>query len=528
MNVRLIFSFVLIVHTGLLWMPPVSNAQHFVEDNGWYFLNFGTPLLTWEQYRDTFIGTPPTYSYAASAIDAAFYDGVYKNQLSPPGNCYGMSLMAQLIRDKGGHLGFCYPVSQYSGGLTVPGTGPSDSRLTYAINVMHGHQVNLNSLKQYLELLSIGKTRDGNFAFQQAEYYELSDDYTIVSITKSLSPTDGGHTMAVYDTLTVGSEKRIYVYDPNRSWYESTGQSWYRSGSNYISIQSSSGAWSFVMAGSTGTWSGSPSSGGNIVITPISLCGPRDRSPASMGLDALSFLNQFFIYGSGNEITQVTNSQGKRLFKPGTIEIDNDPNTGLLNTVPIYPSDGNPPYDFQSFVMFGNPGGPLQFDVKSAGNGYTLELAGPRSIVRIQAVSKEGYDRFFVENPGMLSPRLKLTNNIAAEKYEVKFTQIVNPGKESRIFHLMDMAIPPKNLIEFAITPDRKGLKVISPNSSLGFGLQIERWELGKEKQIVQMPQLQIAAGQSQLFKPINWQILQIVKPIVDIAPIITQPIFFQ
>lgn len=521
------FLFVLLVGFFFAGAPGGAFAQHFTVDNGWYFTNFGTPELTWDQYRATFIGTPAEYSYASSALDAAFYDYVYKDQLSPPGNCFGMSLMAQLIRKKGGHLGYCYPVSQYSGDLTGT-TGPSDPALTYAINVMHGHQINANCLKQYLELFAGGKTRNGNYAFQQAEYYELSDDPTLVSITKSLSPIDGGHTLAVYDTQNYGAEKRIYLYDPNRSWYESDGNAFYSSGSNYISIESATGKWSFVMAGTTGTWSGSPTSGGNIIITPISLAGPRDRSPASMGLNALSYLNDFFIYGSGNQLTQITNSQGKRLFKPGTQEIDNDPATGLLNTVPIYPSDSNQTYNFSSYVMFGNPGGALQIDVKSGGGGYRFDIAGPRSILSIQAEGAQGSDRFELENPGMLTPRLTLRNAINATKFHVKFTQIVNPGKESRVFFIKDLVVPPKNPAIFDITPDLKGIRVSSQTAKLGYNLLIERWT-EKEKLSLDYSQLSIEPGQSLLVKPINWQTLLKVNPILfNLNPIVLQPVLQQ
>ncbi|MBN2326520.1 MAG: hypothetical protein JXR73_05140 [Candidatus Omnitrophica bacterium] len=497
-----------------------ASAQHFTEDNAWAFLNFGTPVLTWDQYRDTFIGTPPDYSYETAALDAAFYDGAYKT-LAAPGNCYGMSLMAQLIRQKGGHLGYCYPVSQYSGS-----TGPSDTALAYAINLMHGHQINLNSLKQYLELFATGKTRDGNYAFSSAEYYELSDDPTLVNITKTLNPLDGGHTMAVYDTYDLGSEKRIYVYDPNRSWYESAGNSWYTSGSNYISIETSTSKWSFDMAGS-GTWSGDPSSGGNIIIQPLSIAGPRDRSPVSMGLDALSFLNQFFIYGSGNQVKQITNSKGKRLFKPGTNEIDNDPNTGLLNTVPIYPSDAGGNYNYSSFVMFGNPGGALEFDIESTGGGYQIDILGPRSILSIMAESEKGRDRFFVENPGMITPKLSLKNTISAQKYDVKFTQFVNPGEENRVFFLKDLVIPPENTLELKITPDQKGVEVFSPKVQLGYNLLMERWTTD-EKQTVELPQLSLNPGENQIVKAIDWQNLRMIDPIIRIQPIVIQPIIIE
>jgi hypothetical protein len=83
-----------------------ASAQHYVADNAWFFRNFGTPELSWETYRDTFIGIPPTRNHASAGFDLLFYDYVYKTELSPPGNCYGMALMSLLILKKGGHLGY--------------------------------------------------------------------------------------------------------------------------------------------------------------------------------------------------------------------------------------------------------------------------------------------------------------------------------------------------------------------------------------------------------------------------------------
>ena len=232
------------------------------------------------------------------------------------------------------------------------------------INQLHGHQVHKPSLELYLDLLARGKTRDGQYAYSQVEYYDMRDDPCVVSITRSLNPADGGHSLAAYDYGDYGAnDKRIYVYDPNRSWYHST-QSFYASGSNYVTIKDD-GTWSYPFS-TTETWTGSPSSGGNLIIEPISIAGPRSRSPSTLGLNALDFLNEFFITGDGAELEQITNSKGKRFFKPGTMEVDMDPSTGMLNIVPWFPNHAeDTPLGFSSYYLLGNPGGELEIKVKS-------------------------------------------------------------------------------------------------------------------------------------------------------------------
>lgn len=499
-----------------LLITTSGYTQHYTADNGWYFRNFDTPELSWEKYRDTFIGIPPTKEHASSGFDLLFYEYVYKSELSSSGNCYGMSLMSLMILKKGGHMGFCAPCSQYPGDNSAAAAGPDNPRLYYAINLMHGHQVHLPSLRLYLDLLARGKTRDGQFAYDQFKYYEAMDDPCIVNITKSLSPTDGGHTIAAYQGIQVGGEKRLYVYDPNRTWYIPSHRSWYEAGSNYIAIQAD-GTWSFEMAGGD-VWTGNPASGGNIVIAPISIAGPRSRTVSSMGLDALSFLNEFFIYGSGNDLNQVTDSKGKKLFKPGTKEIDNDPNTGMLNIVPWYPSDGTPPYNFQSYFQIGNPGGPIHFDVSST-NGYRLDVAGLRGHLIIEAIGGAGIDRVTIENLGMTSPKVMLANKIKAERFDIKFANIIQSNVETREFYLKNLVIPPDTQVELSIANNQNAIQALSPASNLVFDLEINQYRLGKINTI-QLPKLQIISGQQTIIQPENWQIFN-----PDNFDIITRPI---
>ncbi len=139
---------------ALLCIAGVAFTQTFdVERDSWYFDNFETDPLTWDIYRDTFIGVPPTRDPLSSAFDVLFYDNLYKSSLAKNGNCFGMSLQSLMMLKNGGHLGYCAPVNQYSGDLIgTPTTGPTDNGLTRIINEMHGHQVHTESLRFFLDL----------------------------------------------------------------------------------------------------------------------------------------------------------------------------------------------------------------------------------------------------------------------------------------------------------------------------------------------------------------------------------------
>ncbi len=261
-------------------------AQHYAQSSGWQFDNFKDPVYAWDIYRDTFIGIPPSEDPWSSAFDVLFYNQVYKDKLSSNGNCFGMSLQSLMMFKKGGHLGYCLPIPQYSGDIFGAGPGgaklgPTDAMLKRAINIMHGHQVNLPTIQLILNVISQNKNRNASFAYTAFQNARMQNDPTLVSITKTLNPDDGGHTVVAYDAQDLGGgNKRIYVYDPNRTWADPADRAWYTGNQNFIQINGN--AWSFVMAGPE-TWSGDPGSGGNIMIIPISVTGPHSRSPASLG-----------------------------------------------------------------------------------------------------------------------------------------------------------------------------------------------------------------------------------------------------
>lgn len=495
----------LVAALALTFCPAIVQAQ-YAEKNGWRFDNFKDATLPWEIYREAFIGIPSTRDVAGSGFDVLFYDQVYETEISKDGNCFGMSLMSLMMLKKGGHLGYCVPISQYSGDVFGnPATGPSDPALKRAINIMHGHQINVPTLQHILDIIGKNKNRDGEYAFQSFQFYKLKNDPTLVSITKSLSPSDGGHTMVAYDAEDLGGgNRKIYVYDPNRTWADPTQRTWYQNRENFIAISGHS--WSFDK-GNNEFWAGSPGSGGNLIITPISVTGPQARSPSSMGDQIIGqILTTIFISGGDVEIEQVTDEQGRRLFRPGTFEVDTDPATGMPRMLPWYPSDegsgrtGGP----LLFFHFGNSTSTLNIKVKAGEQGYRLRALGPRGMITVSTRGGRGAEQLTLRHAGTMEPQLVLSNERGAVEYDVEFAHIVEPRERVHILRTRNLRIPEGATVELAATDRSRTLSLASPTAPIEYELQLRAITRQGEEVLSRSASGQ-DAGTTRLVRPRDW-----------------------
>lgn len=314
----------------------------WVKENTWYFDNFKKDTLPWSIFRETYIGVAPA---PAVDFDALFYDLIYQTELAKAGHCHGMCVMAMLMMKNGGHLGYCHPPYMYTGEIREPDagdtTGPSDPNLRTAIAITHGTQLNHGFLSFLLDLIAIGKNRDGRHAFQQVVYYLAKNDPPVISVTQSLSPADGGHVLIPFFTEDLGATKKIYVYDPNRTYYKpgADGKEFYEGRNNFILVNNSTGTWSYNMGSET--WTGSPDAlnGGNCIVMPISIVGRKDRLPQSLLAEGAYAINTIFIFGEDVKLEQVTDPGNQR-------RLMNDARTGwetredkrLKNVLPFIPA----------------------------------------------------------------------------------------------------------------------------------------------------------------------------------------------
>ena len=347
--------------------PVAAQDPLWVRDNTWYFDNFTQAELGWDIFRETYIGVAPTPS---GDFDLLFYNSIFKTELAAKGHCHGMCAMALMIAKNGGHLGYCHPPYVYSGDFTSPSpdtVGPTDRTLKRAIQMMHGSQISHTYLSFLLDVIALGKNRDGRYAAQQLDYYNAKNDPCLISLTKGLLPTDGAHTLIGIHTKPVGSKIRIYVYDPNWSYYNPSYQSKYDMGNDYVEIDPSSGAWNASNT-SVSTYSGSPSSGGSCVIVPISIAGRKDRLPQSFLAEGAYAINTIFIFGENAHVVQVSDPlSNRRYLNENGSDVETNDAYRLPNIMPFQPQNGGQPTDnsVQTYFVRGdNPTLDIQIRAK--------------------------------------------------------------------------------------------------------------------------------------------------------------------
>ena len=81
--------------------PPDPGAPDYRQELYWSFQNTGTPVLSQQQFGQTFVDAEPNENWYQHPFNEAFYNLVYKG-LAKSGRCYGMCLEAQ--RRSGPHL----------------------------------------------------------------------------------------------------------------------------------------------------------------------------------------------------------------------------------------------------------------------------------------------------------------------------------------------------------------------------------------------------------------------------------------
>lgn len=273
---------------------------------GWGFRNFADTAFTWDIYSHSFFGVPldSNYSWLTSTFDKLFFELLFHKRLPNPdnnggiGNCYGISLLSLMINRFGGYYGYCAPTSSYTGDTNwANAVGPSDPALHRVVEIMHGRQVSLASVENYLDQAMSGHSQNCNYGFTLARQTIGKEGPCLVAITPNPTPGQGGgHVMIAYGVTDDGSgHGKIWIVDPNRLWAVQTprDRGWYQLDSNYIDCNLATNKWSFKMTTEPAPW---PTGGsGHLVIIPISLVGPPGRVPSSLGIAVGDLLGQLLL-----------------------------------------------------------------------------------------------------------------------------------------------------------------------------------------------------------------------------------------
>ena len=498
----LLAAFLLLVPGG----GTASAQDHPAETYGWGFPNFGTPSFGWDIYRNAYYGIPvdSNTSWFTAPFDKLFYDLAFETTLADPsgtgggaGNCFGLSILSMMINKFGGYKGFCAPTIQYT---DVDGGGtPTTPGLLRAINIMHGHQLSLLFLQSVIEQANGGHALDAAYGVTRATQALGREGPFLLSVTKSLLPTDGGHAIIGYDVVNEGGGNyKIMVVDPNRIWADTSAnhRGWYESNSNFVQVNGHD--WSFMMAGKLVAWptegrddtipGGTPGSG-NLTVFPLSIAGPTSRTPSSLGLGVTSLISQVFIMNRdgalGGRISQVTNTRGKRLFAdPAAYKVDWDTATGICGMVPFYPM-GAPPNGVKwPFELYLHKG-PL--------NSAKVEFNTGDGNAEIVAGDNRGYIRIRCDQPGVTGqlrysglggaePVVVLENTSVPAKVDIELLVAVQPGTTNRVWKLEDVEIPADTKESIRLAVDAYGGASVAGVSSGTSRLQYRQESLLESK----------------------------------------------
>lgn len=474
-----IYTFSMLTVLLVLMGTTTVRAQDEPKNYGWSFRNFGTPIYYWDIYRNSMFGIPQDSSGLTAPFDLLFYSLCFKDKLGSSGNCYGLGLLSVVMNKDGGHLGFCCPTNFYGG---TSGVGPTDPKLLRAINIMHGHQVTLACLEVFFDQFLNGHSQNATYAIPISQQTLDKEGPYLVSITKSLSPSDGGHTLIAYKmTHLGGSHYRIWVVDPNRIWADSIttdNRDFYTSAKNYIDCNGAS--WKYDMGGSLGVW---PTGSGHLTVLPVSVAEPTGRVPSSIGLAVGELLNKIFIAhdGEGAAISQIT-SHGKRLFEPGSKQVDWNNSTGLRTMIPFFPSDAR------------MDGKPFQFELyynKGAMHDAEIEFSSGTKGAKVVMGDNTGYAIFDCKTPGATatvslhgigtaSPSVRIERASKALTGNITLLIPTVAGRTNRVFALRRVDVPEHGAAEFAINGARE--VTIQGNSSNAAYLSVRQESVDVQK----------------------------------------------
>jgi hypothetical protein len=386
--------------------------------------------IPWRLFRETYIGVAPE---PAADFDWIIYDKFYKSDLFKTGLCYGMDVTALLMMKNGGHLGFCHPPYTYDGLIfqRTPGvtpsddrTGPIDPNLKTAIEITHGNQINHGFISFLIDNVAINKVRDGKFAFERARYYLEQNDPPIICMNKAATGIKGedGHVMIPYyccDTIVnLIHEQRIYVYDPNNSFYRSgdEGVNYYKNKKNFFRI------------GEDNSWYydsehyGSPSSGGRIIVVPLSIAGKKDRLPQSLVADGLLAIQSIIVFGNNVKVEQISDPiNGRCLFNTKGNDIETDESKRMNNILPFIPFNSFESHSVPKSVAYFYRGkNPLKIQIRAQGN-YTVVMMFNGLYKEIKAIGNGSIQHFTTPD---FRKKVKQSMKIGLPNSKFKFNQL--------------------------------------------------------------------------------------------------------
>jgi hypothetical protein len=268
------------------------NDPNFRHVEFWGFKNKGTPVLTREQYGQTFSDVESQES-SAHWFDDLYYD-TFKG-IAVGGNCFGMCLES-CFAERNDSL-FSEPIFPVSLPTAMP-----------EINVKQAYQLGAPFIDWYAANILALRFWDPIAVFEAARASWQSGDLPLICLTsENLS---GGHCVrpcgpnAFQDQ---GSHYVIHVANPNDPGTTDTLLA------NQVIIDKASNTYTFSLWDGGPVWHGGKLSDGIMSWVPFSTVCRQPRTPFWEALVGVALV----LLGDGASTVQMTDDQGNTLYKPG-------------------------------------------------------------------------------------------------------------------------------------------------------------------------------------------------------------------
>jgi hypothetical protein len=508
-KIKMFFTFVVV-----LFAISLFAGDEFVELHCWrfenttYYTSGGSTILPWEIYIRSFLGICPDSNIAKvlCPLDYAFYKTYNAAFAVTSGNCFGMSLLADIIYKEEGHMGFCKPIYTYSGNFS----GPASAKLCTVITVMQCHEWSHSGIMWMAENILGGHVKDGNYAYEQIEYYLSMGDLPVVTLVKNSDLV--GHTLVPYRVEQTSSKRYIYIYDPNK-WYPPDSL-FYDNHVNYIEVERSSGDWTYQF-NPPEVW-GSPD--GYIFATPMSIVKAASRNPLQLG-GITDAMNEVFLTGAN--IAQISDDDGHKFYKTTASshnrlsEIEDNPSLKMKNVIRMptsyAPAGGvrkiarkreNPP---EIYFAIGSEGKNLNFEIASVGKQYKFEMAGKDNIIKLSSpAGASGRDNFEIKGLSTSNQELKLSSKRGTANFAVELQQWIPGSEVSRIFKVTNLNAPSTSPVKLRLTKGRDALLVKGEKGSVSCNLEITQIVKGKVTKMPSKP-INVSGQDWQQIAPDNW-----------------------
>jgi hypothetical protein len=481
--------------------------------DGWYFKNWGEAApyclgscdLSWDLYRQTYLGIVPEAEKYEAPLDLAFYE-LFKT-CAQKGNCGGMSLLALALYKFGGYMGFCSPANLYTGTKS-----PDREDLHRTINVLQAHQFSAAGIQNFLDAVDAGNLNDAEAAFHRAKELLGKGDYPLLSLAGNLIG-ENAHTLIPYrlDEQPSGQPpgtKVMYLWDSNIPYDANSNH--YGSLKSQLVIRSSTD-WSYI-SGISPNYTGGAAAW--CFVIPMSQVLPKSRQPLAVDM-VINALLHVFITGSGAAVSQISDDAGHRLFCTdadihlGRDELETDPARRLAGAAP-WPwfdlAQGGVPGEL--YFMRGHLGyKPLKITVNGTEYKLSASLAG--HLIEVEGQARRSA-RDTLTFSGLATPGAALHIASEAPGRVINIRQLrtgITGGAIWRSIHLTNARVTRQGLTLRAAR-DLRTVEVESAGQEVTFNLASEQRQAQKTLKR-DAGKISLGAGKAMRMTPEDWDKLK-------------------